>query len=288
MRSAPVPDAGLTSPDSKTKQEFLDFDPVELAQQLTYREHEMLCAVQPIQFFLRLWCDERNPVIEREVQPVNDIINSFNTMSYWVATEVCTQPELKNRVKVIEAFIKIAKECRKLQNMNTLMAIISGLNLVAVSRLKNTWEAIDAKRVKQLNDLESVLSPTNNFRIYRSLVEEYNEEMVKSRKPYIPILSLFLKDFLFINDGNPKITENGNINVDKLRTLYLRATQVLATQSCSYYGPGGPSSPASSPVQAYCSNLRALKEPALYKYSCLCEPKSGDDQIRLREKWMAK
>jgi hypothetical protein len=61
-------------------------------------------------------------------------------MSYWVATEVCTQPELKNRVKVISQFIKIAKHVRKHRHYDALMAIISGLNLVAVSRLKRTWE----------------------------------------------------------------------------------------------------------------------------------------------------
>jgi RasGEF domain len=60
--------------------------------------------------------------------------------SCWVATEICTQPQLKPRVKTIEKFIKIAKECKRLNQYNALLAIVSGLNLVAVSRLKQTWE----------------------------------------------------------------------------------------------------------------------------------------------------
>jgi hypothetical protein len=63
-------------------------------------------------------------------------------MSFWVATEICTQPEIKNRVKIVEKFIKIANYCFKLNNFNTTLAIVSGLNLVSVSRLKATWEVL--------------------------------------------------------------------------------------------------------------------------------------------------
>jgi hypothetical protein len=48
--------------------------------------------------------------------------------------------EIKNRVKVVEKLIKIANHCLKLNNYNTALAIVSGLNLVSVSRLKATWE----------------------------------------------------------------------------------------------------------------------------------------------------
>ncbi|KAK5667389.1 hypothetical protein QVD99_005990 [Batrachochytrium dendrobatidis] len=264
---------------------FIDFEPAELAKHLTLREQEYLNAIKPIQFLLRVWSNEKDPIIEREVRPLNDAVNAFNTVSFWVATEVCTQPEIKNRAKVIENFIKLAKECRKLNNFNTLMAIVSGLNVVAVSRLKATWELTDAKRVRQLNELETLISPTNNFRMYRALVNDIEEEPNKNRRYYVPILSLFLKDFLFMNDGNPKITESGCINVDKLRSMYTRATEIVpVSNSRQSSGVGSPS----TPIQQYCNNLRALKEPVLYKYSCLCEPKNntGDD-LRLREKWMA-
>nr|KAJ3418885.1 hypothetical protein HK105_007708 [Polyrhizophydium stewartii] len=259
-------------PPPLTKQEFLGLDLVELARHLTIREHEQLCDIKPIHFLLRLWTD-KDPIVEREVQPITNMVGSFNT------------PELKNRVKVVESFIKLARECRKLNNFNTVMAIVSGLNLVAVSRLKATWEAVEQKRVKQLNELESVLSPTGNFRVYRSLVEEFEEDTGKARRPYIPILSLFLKDLLFMNDGNPKHVDSGFINVDKLRTLYTRVQQFLAVQQADYQPLAGT---PSTLLQSYCAHLHALDENKLYKYSCLCEPKMGTEELRLREKWMSK
>ena len=61
-------------------------------------------------------------------------------MSFWVATEVCTQPEIKNRVKTLEKLVKIAYKCFEINNFNSALAIVSGLNVVSVGRLKETWE----------------------------------------------------------------------------------------------------------------------------------------------------
>ena len=42
------------------------------------------------------------------------------------------------RVKIIEYFIDVAKECINIGNFNSLMAIIAGMNLSQVTRLKKT------------------------------------------------------------------------------------------------------------------------------------------------------
>lgn len=44
----------------------------------------------------------------------------------------------KNRVKVIEYFLDVGKECINIGNFNSLIAIIAGLNMSQVSRLKKT------------------------------------------------------------------------------------------------------------------------------------------------------
>ena len=44
----------------------------------------------------------------------------------------------KQRIKVIEYWIEVARECFNIGNFNSLMAIIAGLNMSPVSRLKKT------------------------------------------------------------------------------------------------------------------------------------------------------
>lgn len=47
-------------------------------------------------------------------------------------------PKKKSRVRVIEYWIDAAKECFNIGNFNSLMAIIAGLNMSPVARLKKT------------------------------------------------------------------------------------------------------------------------------------------------------
>ncbi|KJH47245.1 RasGEF domain protein [Dictyocaulus viviparus] len=62
----------------------------------------------------------------------------FNRLSSFAATEVLRQLRKKHRVEVIEFLIDVAKECCEIGNFNSLMAIVAGLSLPAVMRLKKT------------------------------------------------------------------------------------------------------------------------------------------------------
>jgi hypothetical protein len=140
--------------------------------------------------------------------------------------------------------------------------------------------------MKQLHALEDLMSPVGNYKAYRATYEERDQS-----KPSIPVLSLLLKDLLFANDGNPTYLNNTEdksmrlINISKLKSIYGRISQFTTGNRLKSYIIDRSTSVITA--EDYCANLRALKEQALYKYSCLCEPKSGDDVLRLRAKWMS-
>ncbi|RKO94654.1 ras guanine nucleotide exchange factor domain-containing protein, partial [Blyttiomyces helicus] len=272
----------LQPPPRSPKLEFADFEAKELAMQLTSLEHKRFRSFHHVAPLLQLWGDREDPIIAKETKRIDDIVSSFNQISYWVATEVCTQPELRSRARVLEKCIQLAKECRRLNNFNSTMAIVSGLNLSAVGRLKDTWEA-QPKRQKNLQDLELLLNPQHNYRAYRTTLEQVEKE--RPVVPAIPILSLFLKDLFFINDGNPRYVRNDLVNFGKLRTMHSVISRMKAFQAHSY---DFSASPPRVEALEYCRNLRSLKEAALYKYSLLCEAKSGSgDTMGLRDKWIA-
>ncbi|KAI9143235.1 ras guanine nucleotide exchange factor domain-containing protein [Paraphysoderma sedebokerense] len=274
------PPAKPTRPE-KPKKEFFQLDWMEIAQQLTLAEHQRFVAVRPIELVLQLWANVQEPHVQAELTNIMEMIAHFNQMSYWVATEITTQPELKARALVVEKFIKIAKECRKERNFNTLMAIISGLNLSAVTRLKQTWEIVPEKHKHTIKELEELVSPQGNYKNYRAIYDQMERE--KGSVPFIPFFGLFLKDLLFINDGNPKKLENGLINFSKLRTITSKISTIQAWQSVPM---NFPVSENTKTYADYVRSLRALKEPALYKYSLLCEAKNGDgNSVRLVDKW---
>ena len=61
-------------------------------------------------------------------------------MSYWVATEIVLTSSAREQASLVKKFVQVCKECLALNNFNTLMEILSGLNHVAVQRLKRMWE----------------------------------------------------------------------------------------------------------------------------------------------------
>lgn len=48
----------------------------------------------------------------------------------------------KHRTRMLEFFIDVARECFNIGNFNSMMAIISGMNLSPVARLKKTWSKV--------------------------------------------------------------------------------------------------------------------------------------------------
>ncbi len=95
-----------------SKKNRLEFHEVvsdkEIAYCLTKEELQKFQNVKPIEFFLYT-LGSKSPEVAKVIQNLKSWINDFNTMSYWVATEVCTQPDIKVRAQVIERMINIAK-----------------------------------------------------------------------------------------------------------------------------------------------------------------------------------
>ncbi|ORY43927.1 ras GEF [Neocallimastix californiae] len=203
--------------DTKENQklpEFINLDPTMVAYKLTAMEAERFQNIKPIEFILNLWnTNDESQYIQHEMNHLKEMVDASNHLSYWVITEILTQPLLKPRVKVLEMFIKIAHICKKLNNYQTLFSICSGLGHSQITRLKMTWEAIQPKYKNRFNDLEKITSIAKNYNTYRQIHANLSEKD-KNTSQYIPFIALLIKDLYFFNDGNPKY-----IDESKLKSL---------------------------------------------------------------------
>lgn len=136
-----------------------------------------------------------------------------------------------------------------------------------------------------MHDLETFLAPNSNYKVYRNAIEELNSSVNR-----VPILSLFLKDLFFTNDGNPKyVAMNPEtaekslrlINFDKLLLISKKVIDFCRIQSQPHI-----SLETDNDSRFIVNHMKSLKEQQLYKYSCLCEAKTGDGEVNLRDKWM--
>lgn len=178
----------------KVKTTFVELDYKEIAIYITSLNVKQFQNVRPFELLIQLWGSSNDPIVQKETAELNELINFFNAISYWTATEICTQPEVKMRQKVIERFIKIMRELKKLNNLNCLIAILSGLNLSAVSRLKQTWEGIQPKYMNLYQEIENFVSPEYNYKSYRAFLDELDHTKLE-KVGCIPFYGINSADF---------------------------------------------------------------------------------------------
>ncbi|XP_028318633.1 ras-GEF domain-containing family member 1B-B-like [Gouania willdenowi] len=208
-------------------------EPFFLAQQLTHIELDRLSFIGPeefIQTFAMKDPLENNKGFfrKRKTSNLEAYINWFNRLSYLVATEICMPVKKKQRARIIEFFIDVAQECFNIGNFNSLMAIITGMNMSPVARLKKTWNKVNTDKFEIL---EHQMDPSSNFSNYRTALRgatQRSETAHSSQeKIVIPFFSLLIKDIYFLNEGCASRLSNGHINFEKLWDLAKQVSEFL-------------------------------------------------------------
>ncbi|KAJ6249910.1 ras guanine nucleotide exchange factor i-related [Anaeramoeba flamelloides] len=252
----PPPEPKLPKTIFSPKLNLFDVDPEEIARQITLIEYNIYEKIKPSELLKLAWS---SPKLRHRSPNVIQMIHRFNLISGWVATAILKGERVKERGKSLRWFINIASHCRKLNNFNGLMAILSGLGSSAVHRLKHTFDELPEKFFEELDDLETDLSSEKSFANYRTLIKEI-------KPPCIPYFALYLTDLTFIEDGNPDVIE-GLINFQKRRLIYDLIFGIQIYQKPPY------NFQSIHQILRLLQNLETLDESELYTLSLKVEPR---------------
>ncbi|XP_062392031.1 rap guanine nucleotide exchange factor 6 isoform X2 [Sardina pilchardus] len=151
----------------------------------------------------------------------------INQETFWVATEILREPNAMKRMKTIKLFIKIALHCRECKNFNSMFAIISGLNLAPVARLRGSWEKLPSKYEKLFRDLQDIFDPSRNMAKYRNVLSSQSMQ-----PPIIPLFPVVKKDLTFLHEGNDSSVD-GLVNFEKLRMIAKEIRHVVRMTSAN-------------------------------------------------------
>ena len=101
---------------------------------------------------------------------------------------ILIQSKLKWRARILEKFIHIAYQLRVLENFDSLMGVLAGLNSQPVFRLAETIETVNLKLEgdrtkipKRLRSLNKLMATTKSFAAYRLALANSGTEML----PYL-------------------------------------------------------------------------------------------------------
>ncbi|KAG4083426.1 hypothetical protein H8356DRAFT_1089560 [Neocallimastix lanati (nom. inval.)] len=106
------------------------------------------------------------------------IIERFNDVSHWVASEILRTSSIELRAKLIGKFIRIAQKCYHMNNYCTLNQIIYGLQNTYVERLKRTWTKVSNNEKNIYKKLVEFTNPFSNFKHVREAMEKFTENEV--------------------------------------------------------------------------------------------------------------
>lgn len=141
--------------------------PTKLAEQLTWIDQELFRKIQPRDFLRHAYSSanqqqsKRRKSVTNKENPVLASIEHFNFVSGWVATLIVNQTCIEKRVYTFEFCLQVAVYLRQLNNFNTLMAVLAGINSAAVLRLKQTRLAVQCRNkalYDQFLELETLMS----------------------------------------------------------------------------------------------------------------------------------
>ncbi|XP_078509264.1 rap guanine nucleotide exchange factor 6 isoform X2 [Lissotriton helveticus] len=202
---------------------LLQLSTIEVATQLSMRDFDLFRNIEPTEYIDDLY--------KRDSKTGNARLKQFeeviNQETFWVATEILREHNQLKRMKIVKHFIKISLHCRECKNFNSMFAVISGLNLAPVARLRGTWEKLPSKYEKLLRDLQDLFDPSRNMAKYRNILSSQSMQ-----PPIIPLFPVVKKDITFLHEGNDSKVD-GLINFEKLRMIAKEIRQVIRMTSAN-------------------------------------------------------
>ncbi|XP_030649713.1 rap guanine nucleotide exchange factor 6 [Chanos chanos] len=202
---------------------LLQLSTVEVAAQLSMRDFSLFRNIESTEYVDDLFKLDPGGGAGR-LKQFEEVINQE---TFWVATEILREANVLKRMKTIKHFIKIALHCRECKNFNSMFAIISGLNLAPVARLRSSWDKLPSKYEKLFRDLQDIFDPSRNMAKYRNILSSQSVQ-----PPIIPLFPVVKKDLTFLHEGNDTCVD-GLVNFEKLRMIAKEIRHVVRLTSAN-------------------------------------------------------
>ncbi|KAG2374715.1 hypothetical protein C9374_010459 [Naegleria lovaniensis] len=197
-----IPLGKIFSPDLAVE----DIDGEEMARQLCLYEFDMYFAIKSEELLNQAWT---KPKLKHRATNVIAMMNFFENISLWVASLICRGKSTYERKHSYKKLIIICEHLRKLNNFNTLKAILNGFETGAVKRLKETRNELGNKSKEAETVLKQLMSEENNYKRYKEVLKQ-------SSVPAIPYLGVHLQDLEYIEKNHHDFVKNTNRNGSEL------------------------------------------------------------------------
>ncbi|XP_072529894.1 ras-specific guanine nucleotide-releasing factor RalGPS1 isoform X1 [Salminus brasiliensis] len=174
--------------------DVLKVTPEEFASQITLMDAPVFKAIQPEELASCGWNRKEKHILAPNVVAFT---RRFNQVSFWLVREILTAQTLKIRAEILTHFVKIAKKLLELNNLHSMVSVVSALQSAPIFRLSKTWALISRKDKATFEKLDFLTSKEENYTRMREYISSL--KMV----PCIPYLGIYLLDMIYIDSAYP-------------------------------------------------------------------------------------
>jgi hypothetical protein len=246
---------------------FVQFASADIAQQMTIIESNMFRLVKPSELLSQAW---NKPKLKYRAPHVLEMIARSNKVSRFVASTILWQRKRQARAAMYGKWLQIADRLRRLNNFNTLMGVLAGLNMSSVNRLRHTIALLAPKHLELKAALQTLVAPTQSFKQYRDALHQVTGACV-------PYLGVYLTDLTFTEDGNKDTVQKPNdakvklINIKKRALVHNIISEVQLYQQASF------DLTKTEPLHTMILEVPNVDETSLYSMSLLREPRGAEE-----------
>ncbi|KAL7714813.1 Ras guanine nucleotide exchange factor [Entamoeba marina] len=201
---------------------FLDFPPLEFAQQITLFSSSLFSKIKLIELLKSTSNSTKNECLN--IAAMTNFSNSFQA---YFSSLLLHETNIKRRALIVERLYLLAIHCIELNNYDTAVCIVTLFSTSAIHRLKRTLLLVSPKVNEQYQRVKEIINMEKNWATLRAAVDQCNEQC-------IPYLGIILSDLIFTTDGNKTINEDSTINFTKCRMLSDLVIKVHRMQQLSY------------------------------------------------------
>uniref|UniRef100_A0A2K6P5F2 Ras-GEF domain-containing protein n=1 Tax=Rhinopithecus roxellana TaxID=61622 RepID=A0A2K6P5F2_RHIRO len=238
---SPSPCPGtVNSQPTEELPDITTFPPRLLAEQLTLTDAELFKKVELYECLGSIWGQRHQKGSELVAPTVCATIVHFNRLTNCVTTS-CHSMRARDRARVVEHWIKVARECLSLNNFSSVHAIVSALRSNPIHRLHKTWAGVSS--IKYLKELckkdtavkRDLLIKAGSFKV---ATQERNPQRAQMRlrrqkKGVVPFLGDFLTELHRLDSAIPDDMD-GNTNKRRKEVRVLQEMQLLQVAAMNY------------------------------------------------------